>query len=325
MKFPRRRFLHLAAGAAAAPAVSRVARAQTYPVRPVRIIVGFPPGSAPDVMARLIGQWLTERLGQPFLVENRTGAGGSLANEVVVRSPPDGYTLLVIETSSAINATLYERLSYNLIRDIAPVVGLIRVPMVMVVHPSFPAKTLAEFIAYAKAHPGQINMGSPGNGTPQHVSGELFKLMTGVTMTHVPYRGGPPAVSDLLSGQIQVMSGTVLLVIEHIKSGTLRALAVTDAARSDLLPDTPTVGEFVPGFAASTWSGVGVPKDTPSAIVHALNAEINAALADAAMKARIAGLGAAVLGGTPAEFGKLLVDETEKWGKVVKSAGIKPA
>ena len=324
MKLPRRRqFLHLAAGAAALPFAPHVARAQAYPSRPVRIIVGFPAGSAPDVVARLIGQWLSERLGQSFVIENRTGAGGTLATEAVVRAQPDGQTLLLVETSSAMNAALYEKLNYNLIRDIAAVASFIRVQMVMVVNPSFPAKTLPEFIAYAKANPGKINMGSPGNGTPQHVAGELFKMMTGVAMTHVPYRGGPPALSDLISGQIQMMPGTVLLVLEHVKSGTLRALAVTDATRSEVLPDVPTIGEFVPGFEATTWLGLGAPKNTPTDIVQKLNIEINASLADPKMRARISELGAAVFAGSAGDFDKHIAQETEKWGKVIRTANIK--
>ena len=277
MKLPRRQFLHLAAGAAALPAVSRIAWAQAYPTRPVRIIVGFAAGGAADIIARLIGQWLSERLGQPFVIENRPGAGSNIATEAVVRAPPDGYTLLLVGTANAINATLYDKLNFNFIRDIAPVAGIIRVPNVMVVNPSVPAKTVPEFIAYAKANPGKINMASGGIGTAAHVSGELFKMMAGVDMVHVPYRGAAPALTDLLGGQVQVMFASMPSSIEHIRAGKLRALAVTTATRSEALPDIPTVGEFVPGYEASAWYGVGAPKDTPAEIVDKLNKEINAA------------------------------------------------
>ena len=320
----RRQFLHLAAGAAALPAVSRIARAQTYPTRPVRIIVGFPPGGAADIAARLMGQWLSERLGQPFVIENRPGAGSNIATEAVVRAPADGYTLLLVSTSNAINATLYDKLNFNFIRDIAPVAGIIRVPHVMEVNPSVPAKTVPEFIAYAKANPGKINMASAGIGAAPHVSGELFKMMTGVDMVHVPYRGAAPALTDLLGGQVQVMFDTMPSSIEYIRAGKLRALAVTTATRSEALPDIPTVGDFVPGYEASAWYGVGAPKNTPAEIVDKLNKEINAGLADPKMKARLADLGGTVLAGSPADFGKLIADETEKWAKVVKFAGIKP-
>jgi tripartite-type tricarboxylate transporter receptor subunit TctC len=324
MTLRRRQFLNLAAGAVALPAASRIARAQTYPVRPVRIIVGFAPGGGTDILARLIGQWLSERLGQPFVIENRPGAGSNTGTEAVVRAPPDGYTLLTIASPAAINATLYEKLNYNFIRDIAPVSGLIRVPNVMEVNLSVPAKTVPEFIVYAKANPGKISMASSGIGTAVHVSGELFKMMTGVNMVHVPYRGDAPAVTDLLGGQVQVMFGSMPASLEHIRVGKLRPLAVTTAARSQALPDIPTVGDFVPGYEASAFYGVGVPNGTPAEIVDKLNKEINAGLADPRIKSRLADLGGTVLAGSPAEFGKLIVDETEKWAKVVKFSGAKP-
>jgi tripartite-type tricarboxylate transporter receptor subunit TctC len=325
MKLPhRRQFLHLAAGAAALPSVSRVASAQAYPTRPVRIIVGFAPGSASDIVARLLGQWLSERLGQQFIIEHRPGAASNIATEAVVRAPPDGYTLLVVSTASAINATLYDKLSFNFIRDIAPVASVIRGPTVMVVNPSVPAKSVPEFIAYAKANPGKLTMASGGIGSGTHLPGELFKMMAGVNMVHVPYRGGGPALTDLLGGQVQVMFPSTVSSIEYIRAGRLRALAVTTATRSDALPDVPTVDEFVPGYEASAWFGVGAPKATPAEIVEKLNKEINASLADPKMKARLADVGGTALSGSPADFGKLIADETEKWAKVIKSAGIKP-
>jgi tripartite-type tricarboxylate transporter receptor subunit TctC len=323
MKFPRRKFLHLAAGTAMLPSVSRIASAQSYPSRPVRVIVGAPPGSSPDVSARLMGQWLSERLGQPFVVENRSGATGNVAAEAVVRAPPDGYTLLLATASDAINPTLYDNLSFNFIRDIAPVASIIRFPNVMTVHSSFPANTIPEFIAYAKAKSGKINIGTPGIGSPQHVAGELFKMMTGANIVLISYRGGPAAVSDLLSGQIQGVIGTVLLVIEHIRSGTLRALAVTSAMRSEVLPEIPTVAEFVPGFEASLWIGIGAPKNTPLEIIEGLNTAINTGLSEPGIKARIVDLGGTVLVGSPADFGTLIVGETEKWATVIRTAGIK--
>jgi tripartite-type tricarboxylate transporter receptor subunit TctC len=323
MKLPRRTFLHLAAGAAALPAVSRFAWAQTYPTKPVRVVVGAPPGGGHDIFARLMGQWLSERLGQQFVVENRPGGGENIATEAVVRAAADGYTLLLVTVTNAINATLYDKLNFNFIRDIAPVAGIMRVPYVMVVNPSVPAKSVPEFIAYAKANPSKLNMGSGGIGTPFHVAGELFKMMTGVDMVHVPYRGVAPALADLIAGQVQVMFFTTVSSIEYIKAVRLRALAVTTATRSDALPNIPTVGEFVPGYEASTWYGVGVPKNTPAEIVDKLNKEINAALADPNMKTRFADLGGTVLAGSPAEFGKVIAEETEKWGKVVKFSGAK--
>jgi tripartite-type tricarboxylate transporter receptor subunit TctC len=324
MKFPRRRFLHLAAGVAALPALSRFAWAQTYPSRPVHIIVGFAAGSGADILARLIGQWLSERLGQPFVVENRTGAGTNIATEAVVRSAPDGYTLLLVTPANAINATLYENLNFNFIRDIAPVASIMRTPLVMVVNPSFPAKTVPEFIAYAKANPGKLNMASSGVGGPNHMSGELFKTMTGVDMVHVPYRGGPPAMTDLLGGHVQLTFPTTTAAIEYVRAGTLRALAVTTATRSEVLPDIPTIGEFVPGYESSVLDGFGAPKNTPVEIINKLNKEINAALSEPVMKARLADLGGTVLEGSPADFGKLIAAETDKWSKVVKFSGAKP-
>jgi tripartite-type tricarboxylate transporter receptor subunit TctC len=324
MGLPRRRFLRLAAGAAALPAVSRFALAQAYPTRPVRLIVGLAAGGGNDIAARLIGQWLSERLGQQFIVENRPGAGSNIATEVVVRAPSDGYALLLVGASAAINATLNEKLNFNFIRDIAPVASISRVPNVLVVHPSFPAKTVPEFISHAKTNPGKISMGSPGIGSPQHVACELFKMMTGVNMIHVPYRGLAPALTDLLGGQVHVLFGTAPGSIEYIRSGTLRPLAVTTATRWDELPDIPTLSDFVPGFEASSWYGVGAPRNTPTEIIEKLNKEINAGLADPKIKVRLADLGSTVLPGSPADFGKLIADETEKWGKVVRFAGIKP-
>jgi tripartite-type tricarboxylate transporter receptor subunit TctC len=323
MKLPRRQFLHLAAGAAALPAVSRFAWAQAYPARPVRIVVGAPPGGGGDILARLIGQWLSEHFGQPVTLENKPGAGTNVGTEFVVRAPPDGYTLLLVNTASAINATLYEHLSFNFIRDIAPVAGIIRVPNVMLVNPSVPAKTVPEFIAYAKANPGKVNFASPGIGTSPHMAGELFKFMAGVDMVHVPYRGEAPALTDLLGGQVQVMFATATASIEHIRAGTVRALAVSTATRSNALPDLPTVGSFVPGYEASAFFGVGAPRNTPAEIVAKLNKEINAGLADPKVGERLANLGGTVLAGSPADFGKLIAEETEKWGKVVKFAGLK--
>jgi tripartite-type tricarboxylate transporter receptor subunit TctC len=324
MKLPHRRnFLHLAAGAVALPAVSRIAWAQTYPTRPVRILVGFAAGGNFDIVARLIGQWLSEQVHQTVLVENRPGASSNLATEAAIRAPADGYTLLLGGAVNAVNATLYEKLSFNFISDAAPVAGVVRFPNVMMVSASFPAKTVPEFIAYAKANPGKINHGSSGNGTTQHLAGELFKMMTGVNFTHVPYRGAPQALTDLLGGQVQVLFEALPPSIPHIKSGTLRALAVTTAARSEALPDLPTVGEFVLGYEASGWNGLCAPKNTPIEIIEKVNNVINAGLADPKMKARLADLGATTLAGSPADFGKLIADETEKWSKVIREANIK--
>ena len=323
MKLPRRNFLHLAAGAAALPAVSRIARAQPYPTRPVRWVVSTAPGGTGDILARLLGQWLSERLGQPFVVENRPGGATNIATEAVVRAPADGYTLLLVAPPNASNATLYQKLNFNFIRDIAPVAGIIRVPFVMLVNPSFSAETVPEFIAYARTHPGMINFASGGTGFASHLAGELFKVMTGVNMVHVPYRGQAPAMTDLFGGQVQVMFDPVVSSIAHIRAGKLRALAVTTATRSEALPDIPTVGEFVPGYEASVWFGLGAPKSTPAEIIDRLNREINAALEDPKLKTRLLELGGTLLPGSPADFGKLIADETEKWGKVIKSAGIK--
>jgi len=324
MKLPHRRHvLHLAACAAALPTASRFAWAQAYPSRPVRIIVAFAAGGPADIIARLMGQWLSERLGQPFVVENRPGGGSNIGTEAVVRAPPDGYTLLLAGTPNTINATLYDRLNFDFLRDIASVAAIIRQPLVMAVHPSVPAKTVPEFIAHAKANPGKINMASGGIGTTPHVGGELFQMMTGVRMIHVPYRGAAPALTDLLAGQVQVYFANTVASIEYIRAGKLRPLAVTTATRSEALPDIPTVGEFVPGYEASSWQGVGAPKNTSAEIVEKLNTEVNAALGDPKMKARLADLGGTPLVGSPADFGKLIADETEKWAKVIKFAGIK--
>jgi tripartite-type tricarboxylate transporter receptor subunit TctC len=322
VKLPRRRFLHLAAGAAALPTVSRFAWAQTYPARPVRIIVGFTPGGPADIVARLLGQRLSEQFGRQFIIENRPGAGTNIATEAVIRALPDGYTLLLVGISQAVNGTLYDKL--NFIRDIAPVAGVMRMPIVMEVNLAVPAKTVPEFIAYAKANPGKINMASAGNGVTSHVSGELFKMMTGVNMVHVPYRGAAPALTDLLAGQVHVYFDLMPNSIGYIRAGKVRPLAITTATRSGMLPDLPTMGDFVPGYEVSAWYGVGAPRGTPADVIDKFNKEINAGLADSNMRARLAELGGTVLSGTPAEFGKLVADETEKWGKVVKFAGIKP-
>jgi tripartite-type tricarboxylate transporter receptor subunit TctC len=324
VKLPRRQFLHLAAVVAALPAVSRIASAQAYPSRPVRIIVGFAPAGGNDIMARLIGQWLSERLGQQFVIENRSGAASNIAVEAVVNAPPDGYTLLLASLPNASNATLYDKLNFNFIRDIAPVAGIARDTFAIEVEPSGPVKTVPELIAHAKVNSGKINMASGGIGSGNHIFGELFKMMTGVNLVHVPYRGAGPALVDLLGGQVQVMFASISSSIEYVRVGKLRALAVTTSTRSPVLPDIPTVAEFIPGYEASFWNGIGAPRNTPIEIVEKLNQEINAALADSQMKARLAGLGAAALPGSPADFGKLIAEETEKWGKVVKFAGIKP-
>jgi len=323
MQLHRRKFLHLFAGAVALPTAPRIARAQVYPSRPVRIIVGFPAGGSVDIVARLIGQWLSERLGQQFVIENRAGAGSNIGAEEVVRAPPDGYTLLQISSSNAFNAALYENLRFNFIRDVTPVASIMRVPGAMVVNQSVSAKTVPGFIAYAKLNPGKINMASAGIGSAQHVWGEQFKMMAGVNMQHVPYRGGALAHTDLLGGQVQVMFDTMPASIEHIKAGRLRPLAVTTATRLEALPDIPTVGEFVPGYEASGWQGIGAPRNTPADIVDRLNREVNAGLADPKMKSRLADLGGTVLAGSPAAFEKFIADETEKWAKVIRAANIK--
>lgn len=324
MKLLRRQFLGVASGAAALPIISRFAWAQPYPSRPVHWIVGFPPAGIADILPRLIGQRLSERLGQPFIVENRPGAGSNIAAEAVVKSPADGYTLFTATSANAINATLYDKLNFNFIRDMAPVAGLVRVPLVMEINPSVPAKTVPEFIGYAKANPGKLTMASGGNGTTLHVAGELFKMMTGVEMQHVPYRGGGAALTDLIAGQTQVMFDNVPTSVETIRAGQLRALAVTTATRSEALPDVPTVAESVPGYEASTLLGVSAPRNTPPEIIEKLNREINAALADPQIKKRMAELGAPSLATSPVEFGKLMIEETEKWAKVVKFSGAKP-
>jgi tripartite-type tricarboxylate transporter receptor subunit TctC len=323
VKLARRQFLHLAAAAAALPAVSRIAWAQAYPTRPVRIIVPTAPAGAPDVVARLMGPWLSERLGQQFVVENRPGSGSNIGTEAVVRASPDGYTLLVVSSANTINATLYDKLNFVFLRDIAAVAGIISLPFVMVVSPSVPATTVPEFTTYAKANPGKISFGSPGIGTPGHVAGELFKMMAGVDMIHVPYRGGGAVVSDLLGGQVQVLFGTTSLTVEQVRAGKLRALAVTGATRWEGLPDIPTVAAFVPGYEASSLFGLGAPKNTPSEIIEKLNQEINAGLDDPKLKTRLVDLGGTLLGGSPADFGKLIADDTEKWTKVIRAANIK--
>jgi tripartite-type tricarboxylate transporter receptor subunit TctC len=324
MKLPhRRRFLHLAAGAAALPALPRVTHAQAYPSRPVRWVVPFPPGGPAEILARLFGQFMSERLGQPFVIENRPGAGGNIGTEAVARSPPDGYTMLLVTTANAINASLYERLNYNFIRDIAPVAALIRVPAVLEINPMVPVDSVPAFIAYGKANPGRLNMASAGTGTIQHVAGEMFKMMTGVSLQHVPYRGQAPALADLIGGQVQVMFDSMPASIEHIRAGKVRALAVTTAARSDVLPQLPTVRDFVPDFEASAWYGVAMPANTPRGNVDKINKEINAAFADPRIKGQLLDLGGTILAGSAADFAKLIADETEKWGKVIRAANIK--
>jgi tripartite-type tricarboxylate transporter receptor subunit TctC len=323
MQRARRRFLNLAAAVVSLPAISRIAEAQAYPTRPVRLIVSVAAGGGADIVARIIAQWLSERLGQPFVVENRPGAGGNIGTEAVVRAPPDGYTLLVVVAANAINVTLYEKLSFNFIRDIAPVSEIYRTPLVMEVNPSFPARTVPEFIAYAKANPGKINMASAGIGTVQHVAGELFKMMTGINMIHVPYREGVASLTDLLREQVQVMFHTTGASISYIRAGSLRPLAVTTSTRQEVLPDIPTIGEFVPGYESSGWVGIGAPRNTPAKIIDRLNEEINASLADPKIRARIADLGNTTSGGSPDDFGRLIADETEKWAKVVRFSGTK--
>jgi len=324
MKHPRRRFLHLMVAAAASASSSRFAKAQAYPVRQVRLIVAFAPGGGSDIAARLMGQHLSDRLGQQFIIENRPGAGGNIGTEAAVHAPADGYTLLMILTPNAVNATLFERLNFNFIRDIAPVAGISREPNVVVENPSVPVKTIPEFIAYAKGNPGRITMASGGNGTSPHIAGELFKMMVGVNLVHVPYRGAGLALNDLLGGQVETMFATMSSSIEYIKDGRVRALAVTTAKRSEALPDAPTVGDFVPGYEASTWYGLGAPRNTPTEIIEKLNREVNAVLAEPQMKARLASLGSSPLSLSPAELGKLIAEETEKWGKVVKFSGARP-
>ena len=322
MKLPRRTFLHLAAGAAALPGVSRVAWAQAYPSRPVRLIVPLAPGGATDIVARLMGQWLSERLGQPFVIENRPGGGTNIGTEAVVRAPADGYTLLLVNPANAINTTLYPKLPFNFIGDTAPVAGIMRVPNVMEVNPSVPAKTVAEFIAYAKANPGKINWATSGNGTSVHLSGELFKMMTGVELTNIPYKGSAPALTDLIAGTVQVIFDNMPPSLPHIRAGKLRALAVTTATRSEALPEVPTVAETVPGYEASAFYGMSAPKDTPPEIIDKLNQEINAGLADPKVKARLAELGGILIPGSPADFGRLVAAETDKWAKVIKEGGV---
>jgi tripartite-type tricarboxylate transporter receptor subunit TctC len=323
MKFHRRAFMHLAAGAAALPAVPGIARAQAYPSRPVRIVVGFPAGGATDIQARLMGELLTERLGQQFIVENKPGASGNIGTEMVAKAPADGYTLLQVVTPAAINAALYSNLSFDFIRDIAPVIYAARLAYVVVVNPSVPATTIPELIAYAKANPGKINYGSAGQGTPQNISCELFKMMTGVNLVHVPYKGGAPAIADLIAGHVQVVFAPVSESIQQIKAGKLRALAVTTATRLDVLPDVPAVADFVPGYEASGFAGIGAPRNTPVEIIDLLNKQLNAGLADPKIKDRIVELGGTVVGGSPAEFTTIISDATEKWAKVIKFAGIK--
>jgi tripartite-type tricarboxylate transporter receptor subunit TctC len=324
MELPRRKFLHLAAGSAALSAVSPVARADAYPSRPVRFIVGFPPGGPTDLIARLMGQWLSTRLGQPFIVENRPGNSSNIGAEIVVRALPDGYTLLLISSANAVNATLYDNLPFNFIRDVAPVASIIRIPLVLVVNPSVPAKTVPELITYAKANPGKLDFASPGNGTTAHLTGEMFKMMTGIDIVHVPYRGSAPALTDVLGGQVQALVDTPVTLIEHIKTGKLRALAVSSATRSDALPDVSPMSDFLPGFEAYAWFGIGAPAKAPPEIIDRLNFEINAGLADTTIKTRLTDLGAIMAVGSPQAFGEFIAAETEKWGKVIKSAGVKP-
>jgi tripartite-type tricarboxylate transporter receptor subunit TctC len=323
MKLSRRQSLHFAAGAAALSTTSRIARAQTYPTHPVRLLVGAAPGGSLDIVARLIGQWLSERLGQQFIVENRTGAGVNVATEAVVRAAPDGYTLLMVSTPNATNATLYEKLNFVFLRDISPVASMVSMPLVMMVHPSFPARSVSEFIAYSNGNPGKINFGSSGNGSTLHMAAEMFKMMAGVNMVHVAYRGSAPMLTDLLGGQIQVAFADMPPSVGHIRTGALRALAVTTRERSSSLPGIPTIGDFLPGYEASAWQGIGAPKNTSAAVIEKLNKEINAGLANPVIKARLGDLGLSALSGSPDDFGKLIADETEKWGKVVRAANIK--
>ena len=323
MKLIRRRFLHLAAGAVALPAVSRIAHGETYPSRPVRLVVPFAPAGPNDIIARVLGQWLSERFGQPFVIENRPGAATNVGTEAVVNATPDGYTVLIVSSPHAINATLYEKLHFNFMRDIAPVAGIVRAPNVMVVAPAFPAKSVPEFISYAKANPGKLNFASSGIGASNHMSGELFKIMTGIEMAHVPYRSSGPALTDLFSGQVQVMIDAMSSTIEHIKAGRLRPLAVTSPPRSPLIPDTPVMSDFVPGYEVSNWFGLGMPRNTPAEVIDRFNIAVNEGLTDSKLKAQFASLGGTTLPGSPADFGKLIADETEKWGKVIRMAHIK--
>jgi tripartite-type tricarboxylate transporter receptor subunit TctC len=323
LKLPRRRFLHLAAGAAALPTISRIGWTEAYPSRPVRLVTGFAAAGGSDVVARLIGQWLSERLGQSFIIENRPGAGGNIGTESVVRAPPDGYTLLLVTFANVVNASLYKKLNFNFIRDISPVAGLMRVPDLMAIHPSVPARTVPEFIAYAKANAGKITMASAGNGSSGHLAGELLKMMVGISLVHAPYRGNGPALTDLLGGQVELMFPTSPSVVEYVKSGRLRGLAVTTASRSETLPDVPTVSEFVPGYEVSGLYGIGAPKGTPAEVIATINKESNAALANPKMKARFVDLGGIIIPGSPADFGKVIVEDTEKWAKVIEAANIK--
>jgi len=323
MKLPRRNFLHLAAGAAALPTVSRIGWTEAYPSRPVRLVTGFAAAGGSDVVARLIGQWLSERFGQSFIIENRPGAGGNIGTESVVRAPPDGYTLLLVTFANVVNASLYKKLNFNFIRDISPVAGLMRVPDLMAIHPSVPARTVPEFIAYANANAGKITMASAGNGSSGHLAGELLKMMVGISLVHAPYRGNGPALTDLLGGQVELMFPTSPSVVEYVKSGRLRGLAVTTASRSETLPDVPTVSEFVPGYEVSGLYGIGAPKGTPAEVIATINKESNAALANPKMKARFVDLGGIIIPGSPADFGKVIVEDTEKWAKVIEAANIK--
>jgi len=323
MKLPRRNFLHLAAGAAALPTVSRIGWTEAYPSRPVRLVTGFAAAGGSDVVARLIGQWLSERFGQSFIIENRPGAGGNIGTESVVRAPPDGYTLLLVTFANVVNASLYKKLNFNFIRDVSPVAGLMRVPDLMAIHPSVPARTVPEFIAYAKANAGKITMASAGNGSSGHLAGELLKMMVGISLVHAPYRGNGPALTDLLGGQVELMFPTSPSVVEYVKSGRLRGLAVTTASRSETLPDVPTVSEFVPGYEVSGLYGIGAPKGTPAEVIATINKESNAALANPKMKARFVDLGGIIIPGSPADFGKVIVEDTEKWAKVIEAANIK--
>jgi tripartite-type tricarboxylate transporter receptor subunit TctC len=325
MKISRRKFLHLAAGSGALPVLSRTARAQAYPSRPVHIIVPYAAAGPNDIVARVVSQWLSERLAQPFVIENRPGAGTNIGTEMVVHAPPDGYTVLVVSSSHAINATLYDKLNFSFVRDIAPVASIMRVPNVMLVNPAFPARSVREFIDYGRANPGKLNFASSGIGASNHMSGELFKAMTGLDMTHVPYRSSGPALTDLISGQVQVMFDAMSSSVEHIRAGRLRPLGVTTATKADALPEVPVVAEVVPGYEVSNWFGFGMPRSTPADVVTAFNKAVNEALADPKLKARLAELGGILMPGSPADFGKLIAEETEKWGKVIRSANIKPA